>query len=91
MGSMAREGSNTVKRGLGRAILHGIIKDGLVTAHSKGLCVWSVRTDEVLEAIVEDWKHNSKLCPCCGNHMLTLIEEDGVMKCVDCLRPDNEL
>jgi hypothetical protein len=74
------------KKGLGLAIINGIIRDGLVRAVEEGLCSWKANADEILEAIVDDWRENSRLCANCGNHVLIGGETDaaGVFVCNDC-------
>lgn len=80
------------KKGLGLAIINGIIKDGLVTAATEGLSVWSAHADEVLEAIVKDWGENSTFCESCENHVLIGGETDidGIFICNDCLGPEEQ-
>lgn len=78
------------KRGFGRAIMHGIMKEGLVRAECEGLSVWSANAYEMLEAIVADFHQNSKRCSKCPNHSLMGEGEGDAFICTDCLPPLEE-
>lgn len=73
------------KPGLGKAIIAGIIKDGLVRADSPGLCVWSASSDEVIEAIIGDWRENAEQCENCNNWTLEYGHDpEGIVICNEC-------
>lgn len=76
------------RRGLGQAILNGIIKEGLVRAECEDLCVWNANADEMLEAIVADFQQNAQRCVNCGT--FALLGQWGLrgFVCCDCLPPD---
>lgn len=80
------------KKGLGRALINWIIKDGLVTSATAHLSVWKSNAEEVLEAIVEDWEHNSRFCEACENHVLIggVTDPEGIFVCNDCLPSEGD-
>lgn len=86
--------SQEYRPGLGKAIIAGIIKDGLVTAVCENLCSWSAHADETIEAIVHDWEKNAEQCENCENWaLLGSHDSDGVFVCHECddgLEPEGE-
>lgn len=77
--------ADTPRIGLGKAIIDGIIRDGLVRAEEANLCVWQAHAAEAIEAIAADWQENSEMCENCDTwHLDCLHDPEGVPICPEC-------